>query len=1009
MPIQKQPVNINFSQGLDTKTDPFQVPIGKFAQLTNSVFTKGGLLQKSNGFGQLTSLPNSASTFVTTFNGDLTALGTTLQAYSPGSKTWVNQGSIQPCQLSTLPLLRNNLNQSQSDTALSPNGFICTVYTENNAGTNTFKYVVADSTTGQNVVAPTAISQADATYGTPKVFLLGNYFVIVFTNKVSTVYHLKFFAISTAQPTIVTTPADVSTSYTPSATVNFDGVVMNSNLYLAWNGSSTSGIKTAYISSGLSISASTNPDSAHVATLMSVTADVTTNAVWVSYYDSGSSTGYSFAMNGNLQKFASFPVETIASGTILNLASAAQNGVMTLFYEVSGAVVKVNTLTQSATLGTAATLKRSVGIASKGFIVDGVIYLLVAFSSTYQPTYFLLNAAGLIVAKLAYQNGGGYYVTGVPSVSVTGNIASVSYLYKDLVQAVNKGTALPAGTQSAGIYSQTGVNLVNFTLGTSGISTAEIGLNLNVTGGFLGAYDGYAFVENGFFIWPEGVTATWSASGGSIVAEPNGSTNTNAYYYQVTYEWSDNQGNLFRSAPSIPLAVTTSGSGSSGSISLVIPTLRLTYKTANPVKLVVYRWSIGQQSYYQTTSITSPVLNDLTVDSITFLDTNSDATILGNNLLYTTGGVVENINGPACSALTLFDNRLWLIDSEDPNLLWYGKEVIEATPVEMSDLLTYYVAPTIGSQGSTGPMKCIAAMDDKLIIFKSNAIYYVNGAGPDSTGANSQYSQPVFITSAAGCSNPQSVTLTPEGLMFQSDKGIWKLGRDLGTTYVGAPVENYNGLTIQGAQGIPGTNQERFTSPSGTTQMFDYYYNQWGTFNNMPAVSSTLYQNKHTYISSIGQVFQETPNQYLIGSSPVLMNFQTGWINLAGLQGYQRAYYFYLLGTYLSPHKLFIQVAYDYNPNPTQTLTINPTNFSPVYGADPLYGDGSPYGGAQTLEQWRIFFQRQKCESFQLTVNELYDPSLGVVAGPGLTLSGINMVIGVKKGWKPISGANSTG
>ena len=30
------------------------------------------------------------------------------------------------------------------------------------------------------------------------------------------------------------------------------------------------------------------------------------------------------------------------------------------------------------------------------------------------------------------------------------------------------------------------------------------------------------------------------------------------YYYQVTYEWQDNQGNQYRSAPSIPVTATTS-------------------------------------------------------------------------------------------------------------------------------------------------------------------------------------------------------------------------------------------------------------------------------------------------------------------------------------------------------------------------------------------------------------------------------------------------------------------
>ena len=50
MALTKQPLSINFAAGLDLKTDPFQVSPGKFLGLANSIFTKGGLLQKRNGF-----------------------------------------------------------------------------------------------------------------------------------------------------------------------------------------------------------------------------------------------------------------------------------------------------------------------------------------------------------------------------------------------------------------------------------------------------------------------------------------------------------------------------------------------------------------------------------------------------------------------------------------------------------------------------------------------------------------------------------------------------------------------------------------------------------------------------------------------------------------------------------------------------------------------------------------------------------------------------------------------
>jgi hypothetical protein len=509
-------------------------------------------------------------------------------------------------------------------------------------------------------------------------------------------------------------------------------------------------------------------------------------------------------------------------------------------------------------------------------------------------------------------------------------------------------------------------------------------------------YDGYAAVEQGFHLWPDYVEATTATTGGFLTGQE--------YFYQVTYEWADNQGNVYRSAPSIPISVTTTGATSANTI--YVPTLRLTYKLSNPVKISIYRWSQAQQIFYQVTSIYAPLLNDPTVDFVTFVDTLADSSILGNNILYTTGGVLENIAAPASNVITLFNNRLWLVDAEDPNTLWYSKQVIEATPVDMSDLLTLYVAPTTSAQGSTGPTLAAAPLDDKLCLFKENAIYYINGIGPDNTGANSQYSDAIFITSTVGCSNQHSIVFMPQGLMFQSDKGIWLLGRDLNTSYIGAPVEKFTtGATVLSALNIPGTNQVRFTLDSGVTLMYDYYYGQWGTFTNIPAISSTLYQDLHTYITQYGTVFQETPEKYVDGSNPVLMQFTTSWLNLAGLQGFERAYFFYLLGTYMSPHKLQVQVAYDYQPTPSQSMIIKPDNGVSPWGGEQLWGSGQAWGGPGNIEQWRIFFTQGKCQSFQISIQELFDTSLTVLPGAGFTLSGLDVVIGQKSGYPRLKAA----
>jgi hypothetical protein len=359
--------------------------------------------------------------------------------------------------------------------------------------------------------------------------------------------------------------------------------------------------------------------------------------------------------------------------------------------------------------------------------------------------------------------------------------------------------------------------------------------------------------------------------------------------------------------------------------------------------------------------------------------------------------------------MTLFDSRLWLLDAEDKNLWWFSKQVIESTPVEMSDLLTYYVDPNLSPQGNTGPILAGAAMDDKLISFKKDAIFYTNGIGPDNTGANSQYSQPIFITSTVGCSNQKSIVFIPQGLMFQSDKGIWLLGRDLSTSFIGNPVNAYNNATVLSAVNVPSTNQVRFTLDNGVTLEYDYFYNQWNTFSGIPGASSTIYQSAHTYIDSNNTVFQQVAGNYLDNSNPVLMNFTTSWIHLAQLQGYQRAYFFYLLGTYYSPHKLQISIAYDYNPSPTQTVLITPSNYSPNWGGELNWGSGEAWGGPGNIENWKINLQRQKCEALQISVQEIYDPTFGVSAGQGLTLSGINLVVGIKKGYRPIRATLTAG
>ena len=1304
MALQKQAVNINFMQGLDTKTDPYQVQMGKFLSLTNSVFTTTGRLTKRNGFAQITELPHPlvdnatqyssftnfpapvntntlaqiegsgflykasgsqweiqpSQTNLMTLNDNLLATGSNLYAYSTNTNQWLNQGLIQPVNLSTQSMVRNSSSQTSPDAGITSSGLTCLAYADNGA----LYYHIIDNNTGQQIVPRTLIANAT---NAPRVFVLAHYFIITFISTITGTYHLQYLAIPIAVPDQPGTIMDISTSLN-NTSAGYDGYSLNGNLYIAW--SDAADIMLSYLTPGL-ILATPAVLAGQQANLLSMSVDITQSLpiIYLAYWDSGSSNGYAAAYNILLAQVLA-PTQIITSQTLASITSTATRQLCSIFYEVNNdysapypATVRTDyietvTITQSGTVSSNTVILRSVGLASKAFInISGTIFMMAAYGEADQPTYFLIDSTGAVYMRLAYSNGGGYVTDQtLPNVSLIGNEYLVPYLFKDFLTTVNKGTNLPSGTPVNAIYTQTGINLARFTINDSKQYTSEIASTLHLTGGQLWMYDAVKPVEHNFHVWPEDIQAQTSSTGGSIA--------DSTYNYSFTYEWTDNEGNLHRSAPSIPTVVTTTGtpvdftsifsanastltvssttglavgqvisdtttgsniqantyitsivgstiglslptvgpsqtaeyvfvipsssitagtiytnngytytvssttssstilpvvgsgppqssgtltfvSGSpsgnlafssvdnvytftipsssitagtiytnnghtftvtattSSSTSLVaygtgaptasgtltfvsgspsgniafsaetvstpgdalttsstssntlyVPTLRLTYKVPpNPVRIVGYRWSVAQQVFYQFTSVTNPVLNDTTIDYVTIVDTKSDAQILGNAILYTTGGVVENIAAPASIASCLYSNRLFLVDAEDRNLLWYSKQVIEAVPVEMSDLFTLYIAPTSGAQGSTGPVTALSAMDDKLIIFKRDAIYYITGAGPDNTGANNDFSDPVFITSSVGCSNPSSIVLVPNGIMFQSDKGIWLLGRDLSTNYIGAPVEAFNSSLVVSALNIPGTTQARFILDSNIMLMYDYFFDQWGTFTNKNAISACLYQNTHTYLNEFGFVFQESPGYYLDGTDPVLMNFTTSWINIAGLQGFQRLYFMLFLGTYYTPFTLNASIAYNYNPGSLQLINVKPENFTPnwggggidmpnpgnqFWGSDPTWGSDAAWGAANTPQgnnppwgsennwgggqgtgssadsaanvfQARLFPEQQKCESFQLSVYELYDSTFGVSPGAGLTFSGLNLVIGAKKGFRTQRASQSFG
>ena len=410
---------------------------------------------------------------------------------------------------------------------------------------------------------------------------------------------------------------------------------------------------------------------------------------------------------------------------------------------------------------------------------------------------------------------------------------------------------------------------------------------------------------------------------------------------------------------------------------ITVPTLRLTNK--QNVRIVVYRTAANGSIYYRCSDIQNPIINDKTVEYVTFQDTLSDVELVGNDELYTTGGVVDNNSTPAISIMTTYRNRPIAVPSENRLSWWFGQEVIPGTPPQFSQ----FFIENIDAKG--GDITAVQQMDGNLIFFKQDNIFYVTGSGPAPTGTQNDFSEAQLISSDCGCVDQKSVVLMPMGLMFKSAKGIYLLSRNFEVKYIGDAVEAYNSNNVTSATLLESVNEVRFTLDSGISLVYDYYVNQWYTDGNISAADACIYNGIYTYVDPGGILNEETPGVFTDNGAFIPISLLTSWFSWAGLNGFQRAWKLLILGQYFSPHTLNVSFAYDFNPT--------------LYAATPIPVLSPPIPSYE----FRVFNKRQKCSAIQISLVETQSSPFG----QGMSLSSFAFEVGIKRGLNRLSAGNS--
>lgn len=968
MVLQEQLYPFVFNAGLNSKIDTFELPANNLLQADNVRFQLDGAISKRNGTiglsrnilggGQLI-----AGVACQAFNNELLAFdGTFVYSYIEAAGAWQNRGLAISVINDQFKIESTRIAQQNNPDGTNLNGEELYVWEDDRTSPVAkgagVRYSLIDSATGAFIVS----DQFIYTLGTkPKVIAVPelNQFNIYYCASYNTLF---LNTVQTDRPNILSSLTTIiQDGYGPSSDAGPTPFAYDACLYLnlplvvygSQNGISFyyNGVSTVVISGVMGVSC------------VAVTVD-SLGVIWVSYVVAAGYTGsgtyvatISGAFTVNFNKLVDSTVATnlailedLSKGSLnltYEIADTPNNDIQNTIVRFDGAL-----LPQNKQLG--------VGLASKPFLYNNQIYVNTVWSSKNQSTYFTfcLTLGMKCISKMNPGVGGTYRTNGMMAQcdSFPDGYAPV---HDFMFANQKKGSFVSTNNTS---YSLLGVNAsyLDFT-NINAFNSTEAASELHIVGGITKIYDGVSVVEDNFHLYPE---IGLDGYGTLVTLTSGGNLQTGQYQYVICYEWADIGNLIERGQPSIPLTVQATAGDAAV---LVIPTLLITDKSnpRSPVNIAIFRNiivdGVPSPTFYRVTPANQPLINNITVQTITFTDTTSDTELAGNEPLYTSEQVY-NSAPPSSSLICPFLTRVFLSGTEDPNVIWTSQDRFEldnynTTPIEWSPLMVQ------GINSTGGPITAIAEMSGSCIVFKENIIYAFNGSGPNANATSGTWNDATVISEDTGTLNPNSVIRVPAsqtysgGLMYQSaNKGIYLLDIGQINHYIGAQVEQYNGYHITSAELLDDNNEVIFTTLEGTCLVYNYYFNRWTTWSYLPGVDSCIWQDKLVIIQDNGQVLVQTEGvwtdyssdyqEYPGNKKPIIRNVQIPWLAFGGnIMNFQSCRYVILLGHYLSPHILNMSVMYNYDPAPKEPISINSNAMTNTFGGLPTWGASPTFGG----------------------------------------------------------------
>jgi hypothetical protein len=937
-----------FVKGVNTKADPRALQPPGLVVCENAVFDKVGSIQKRNGFDAL-ALDNADG------SGSLTrrrGLGTRRDellmfaegrafSWSDNDSEWQDRGRFESVLVDQKHVFHDRTDQVDADRA-EASGVVLYAWVDRQAALVRWRAV--DKSTGAAFTS-SAAPVGGASTTRPKCRKVGSNLHLYYVEG----NNLKLHVIDPTDiyGTLAVSPSNVGTT----VDTHYDVAVGGNSAYVAWN-STTSTRYTVVIVSDIG--------------------NVTTLAHKA--YDADD--GISIAYEGNHDRLSIGRIEdnsndyvhqdwlvasTLADATMDNDVQAESDGLIHsittvafqdgasyqayVIWDVEGSdrrndQLKRATVDSSGTV-TVKMLLRHALLGSRAVVwTDGgvervLVHALYGYSSSIQTAYFLLDANFVVGNDDAAQAAGvrvageevGLLARLLPTTATDdtffANLPQIEYVGGSSFACtlINRQRLVAEDALGDPVYVHTERGIVDelYTFADSrAYRGVEEGDSLYLPGGYVAVYDGNKMTESEFFLFPE-------LEDGDLVGGTSGSLQTNAVYSYIGL-WERKMANGERQISGW-IGVAQDSTGVNTKFTITVPTLGAT--NDDNIQLALYRTIANpgkDAQYYRVTSFNPSdvnfVQNDPNSDTVSFSDGLSDASILLQEPfpynITPLGSPVDGFAPPPTKYIAAGQDRLFTIDPQDPDRVWFSKLRFAGEGVHFSDAFSLDV-PQAG-----GRVVAVDITDSGVLIFKKTAIYYVAGQGPDNLGAGF-YGVPQPVSHSIGCKDAASVTRIHNGVLFSSEKGIYLIDTALQLHFVGAGVEDLLTDTIKGAIDVPDKHHALFLGDSTAIFMYDYLINEWSTWPAHFGESLVRWNGSPVYLHSTSPMkqhalFQDTETE--LGDdfgNPVgySLKVETGWIRLKDLPNYHKVLWYEILTRWKDYHALEVKVAYDLDDGST--------------------------------------------------------------------------------------------